>query len=239
VFPPALSTLSTLSVHGAAHGAVSSPSTRKYSYYYCSSKMTKMAKTHDDDLRRPLLLLLLLLLLLRLPAATRATFLRTNASFPTGLSYAARLVFLSGANLAWIAGGSTTYVSSFFLLFFAFFPASWTIARFFVFVLLPSSSFSFLLLPATTNQRPTTAGDVICERQHGSLMAASRPVFFPLSLTNDNEERQQHTRHGRRSSFSRSSPLPLSLALPLVSLSLSIYLSLSLSLSSHSMSLEI
>jgi hypothetical protein len=233
VFPPALSTLSTLSVHGAAHGAVSSPSTRKYSYYYCSSKMTKMAKTHDDDLRRPLLLLLLLLLL-RLPAATRATFLRTNASFPTGLSYAARLVFLSGANLAWIAGGSTTYVSSFFLLFFAFFPASWTIARFFVFVLLPSSSFSFLLLPATTNQRPTTAGDVICERQHGSLMAASRPVFFPLSLTNDNEERQQHA-----SFFLFSFLASPSLSRPPSCLSLSLYLSISLALSSHSMSLEI
>ena len=72
--------------------------------------MTKMAKTHDDDLRRPLLLLLLLLLL-RLPAATRATFLRTNASSPTGLSYAARPVFLSGANLAWI-----DYVRFFFFL---------------------------------------------------------------------------------------------------------------------------
>ena len=82
--------------------------------------MTKMAKTHDDDLRRPLLLLLLLLLL-RLPAATRATFLRTNASSPTGLSYAARPVFLSGANLAWI-----DYVRFFFFLPFFRVFSGWT-----------------------------------------------------------------------------------------------------------------
>ena len=45
---------------------------------------------------------------LRRPPLARAaaTFLRVNASSPTGLSYATRPVFLSGANLAWIDYGA-------------------------------------------------------------------------------------------------------------------------------------